>query len=284
MTAATDRRRESLAPALAAAAGLHLAALLIILYAPRPAISPMGAAVPITILSSAPTTDSRPAEAAPETQTAQTEAPVPQAKPPAPAPAPPAPRSPPVKTIKPPPTPAPPKPAVEPKPAPPKPRPTPAPTPPRTPPAKPAKDTFSLDALAADVAKSKRPTPPRPAFAARGPARAETAPEARVDAGQGVSQSDIAGLLQLLERLWNPNCNGGGGGGVVIPVKFTVSFDGHVIGRISEGGRDVSSNPVVATAARRAIDAIHQAEPYGEVYRGQTIAVNFDAKTVCANR
>jgi hypothetical protein len=150
--------------------------------------------------------------------------------------------------------------------------------------AKPAPDTFSLDALAADIAKSRHASPPRPASGARGPTRAETAPEARVDAGQGVSQSDIAGLSQLLERLWNPNCDTAGGEAVVIPVKYTVSFDGHVIGRIVLGGRGASSDPVVETAARRAIDAIHQAEPYADTFRGQTFTVIFDAKKACASR
>ena len=44
-----------------------------------------------------------------------------------------------------------------------------------------------------------------------------------------------------------------------------------------------SANLVVSTAARRAIDAVHQAEPYGATYRGQTFTVIFDAKKACAN-
>ena len=275
MTVTADRRRESLTPAFLAAVALHVGVALIVLYAPRPPMGPLGTAVPITLVARGPTTDSRPAEAAPVTQSAQTEAPVPQAKapapPPAPAPepAPPTPKTPPVKTVKPTPEP--------------KPTPTPEKAQPKPPP-KPARDTFNLDTLAANVAKARRASPPRPASGARGPARAETAPEARVDAGQGVSQTDIAGLSQLLERLWNPNCNTAGADAVVIPVKFTVSFDGHVIGRIVLEGRGTSSDPVVATAARRAIDAIHQAEPYADTYRGQTFTVIFDAKKACADR
>jgi outer membrane biosynthesis protein TonB len=268
------RRRESLIPALLAAVALHVAIFLIATWSAHPPLPPGGTAVPITIVSSAPTTDSRPAEAAPETQTAQTEAPVPEAKAPVPPP-------------QPAPTPAPPAPAPPtakpPRPAPPKPQPTPD-KPRPSPKAQPVRDSLNLDALAANIARSSRATPARPAFAPRGPARAETAPQARVDAGQGVSQSDIAGLSQLLERLWNPNCDVEGANSVVIPVKFTVGYDGHVIGRITEGGRDAASSAVVATAARRAIDAIHQAEPYGATYRGQTFTVNFDAKKACANR
>ncbi len=275
MMVPTPPRRNSLAPALLAAAALHVGLFLIATYVARPNFTPMGTAVPITIVSSAPTTDSRPAEAAPVTQAAQTETPVPQAKPPpppppkaAPTPAPPTPEPTPVKTVTP-------KPEL---------RPIPEKTPPKpTPSRQPSKAAFSLDALAANIAKTTKPSPPRPASGAKGPARAETAPVARVDAGQGVSQSDIAGLSQLLERLWNPNCETAGGDAVVIPVKFTVGYDGHVIGRITEGGRDNSANPVISTAARRAIDAVHQAEPYGPTYRGQTFTVNFDAKTACAS-
>jgi periplasmic protein TonB len=277
MTVTADRRRDSLAPAFLAAAALHLGVFAIVLYAPRPPLGPLGTAVPITLVAHGPITDSRPAEAAPVTQSAQTEAPVPEAKapapPPAPAPqpAPPQPKAPPVKTVKP---------APEPKPTP---TPVTAQPKPVTPP-KPTRDTFSLDALAADVAKSRHASPPRPASGARGPARPETAPEERVDAGQGVSQSDIAGLSQLLERLWNPNCNVAGGEAVVIPVKYTVSFDGHVTGRIVLGAHGGGSEPIVATATRRAIDAIHQAEPYAETFRGQTFTVIFDAKKACATR
>jgi outer membrane biosynthesis protein TonB len=277
MMVTADRRRQSLTPAFAAAVALHLGVALIVLYAPRPPVGPLGTAVPITLVARGPTTDSRPAEAAPVTQSAQTETPVPQAKapapPPAPAPrpAPPSPKTPPLTTVKPTPQP-------KPTPAPVKAQPNPAPPP------KPTRDTFSLDALAADIARTHRPSPPRPASGARGPARAETAPEARVDAGQGVSQTDIAGLSQLLERLWNPNCNTAGGDAVVIPIKFTVSFDGHVTGRIVMGGHAASSDPVISTATRRAIDAIHQAEPYADTFRGQTFTVIFDAKKACANR
>lgn len=267
-------RRDSLAPALLAAAALHVAVYLIASWAPRPPLAPAGTAVPITIVSSAPTTDSRPADAAPVTQSAQTQTPTPQAKaptpPPEPAPAPkPAPTPAPVKAVKP---------TPEPRPTPDKPAPRPKPA------TQPAKDTFNLDKLAADVAQTHKATPPRPAFAARGPSRPETATQARVDAGQGVSQSDVAGLQQLLNRLWNPACDVAGADTLVLPIRFTVGYDGQIIGRINAGGRETSPNPMIAAAARRAIDAIHRAEPYAAAYRGQQFTVNFDAKTACANR
>lgn len=273
---AEGRRRESLFPALMAAAWLHLAVFALAIVFGRPALGPMGTAVPITLVTRGPTTDSRPAEAAPRTQSAQTETPVAAPKAPSPPPQP-----------KPVPAPTPPKPA---------PQKTVAPAPPqktvpdktapkaRPQPAKPTPDSFSLDKLAADIARSHRTAPARPGAAPRGPSRAETAPEARADAGQGVSQSDVAGLSELLQRLWNPNCDVVGGDTIVIPVRFTVSWDGHVIGRITDGGLDTSPNPMIAAAARRAIDAIHRAEPYGPAYRGSTFTVNFDARKACGSR
>ena len=265
MTAAFDRRRESRAPALAAALALHAGLFLALISVPRPAFLPTGSSVPINIVATGPTTDSRPAEQAPVAQEAQVEAPVPQAKPPTPPPAPPQPKF--------------------------------AAQPPKPAPSKPAKDTFSLssvqadiaqqqsfslNALQAEVAKAAKSQPTRPAFARRGATRAETAPVARVDAGTGVSQSDIAGLSDLLQRLWNPDCSVDDR--VVIPVKFTIGFDGHIQGRVNAEGRDASSDPVVFAAARRAVDAVHQAAPYAENFRGLTVTVRFDASKACARK
>ena len=255
--------------ALAGALALHLGLLATLLWNPaNPVVG--GTAVPITIVSQAPTTDSRAAEAAPVTQAAQSETPVAKAKAPEPEPPPP--------------------------PRPPRPQPRPeakailAPTPKPTPPVPaptskarptPQNDSFSLDALAADVSRARRSTPAHTAFAARGPTRAETAPAARVAAGQGVSQSDVAGLSQLLNRLWNKSCNLDDT--VIVPVTFTVGLDGRLQGPAGAGGRERSSNPAVSVAARRAIDAVGQAEPYGPAYRGKAFKVIFDAQKACAN-
>ena len=267
MTSGWPVPRFDRAPALLAAAALHMAAFLILLSLARPApLAPMGAVVPITIVATGPTTDTRAAEAAPTERTARTEAPTPLAK----APSPPLAK----------PSPAKPAPAPAPKPAP-KPVPTPVPTPrPVRPPQ--AKAELNLDALASSVAKTARSASARPALARRGPSAPETAPHARADVGQGVSQSDIAGLSQLLERLWNPNCSVEGGDAVALPVRFTVGEDGRVVGRVSGGGRESSTDPIIYAAARRAIDAVHQAEPYAAGYRGKTITVNFNAKTACS--
>jgi outer membrane biosynthesis protein TonB len=265
---AADRRRESLGPALMAALALHLALLLMLMLTDRPGNAGLGAAVPITLVARGPTTDSRPAEAAPVTRTAQTETPVAAPTPPAPPP------------------PAPPRPATRAPPEkapPPKARATPLPAKPppsSAPPARERPDTFSLDALAANLAHNARP--PRPGAAPRGPSRAETATQARVDAGQGVSQTDIAGLAQLLQRLWNPNCDAAGGDSVIVSVRLVIDGDGRVGHLTVTGPNAGSSDPIIVTATRRARDAIHQAEPFAAAFRGQTFPVNFDAKKACA--
>lgn len=272
--------RDSRAPAVIAAGLLHAALLALLVVGHPRSPPPLGSAVPITILASEPLTDSRAAEAAPETQTARAETPISAAKPPTPAPTP---------AVMPKPAPPASATAVAPKPSPS--RPTPAAKPLTRPPDAPAvkprpAKPFSLDALQADVAKATGAHPARPAFAARGPTRAETASRARPDAGPGISQavsgSDMQGLQQLLERLWNPNCEAPGGDAVIIPIHFQVGDDGRLMGRVVDVRPD--AKPVVAAAARRAIDAVHEAEPYAEAYRGKAFTVNFDAHKACAGR
>lgn len=255
MTAMARRREDSPAPAFLAALALHLGLLAWITFVPHPtSITPMGTAVPINIVSSAPVTDSRKAEAAPVVREARTEAPVVAAK----APAPPAAAAP-----------------VVVKTAPPKPSPR-AKTPP--PP------SLNLDALQASLARSAHAAPAHPAFAKRGLAQIETDLQARVDAGRGVSQSDQQGLQQLLERLWNPNCAVEGGDAVIVPVRFHIGLDGRPDSRVNAGGLESSPDPILAAAARRAIDAVHQGAPYAVQYRGQPqpFRVNFNAKSACA--
>jgi protein TonB len=286
MSADAGRRRDSLAPAMIAALALHLAlfAALTIFHPALPL--PLGSAVPINIVSDAPTTDSRKAEQAPEAQTAQVEEPVPQA--PAPSPPPPPPPQPrpqarptppkPLKTV------PLPKPALRPTPTPAKPTPVATAKPPPTPARAshtPPRDTFDLNALAASISRAAKSSPPRPANGARGPTRAETAPVARVDAGQGISQSDIQGLSQLLNRLWLKNCDAGTI--VNVTVRLAVDNDGRVL-LADAGGREHAGDPAASASAIRAIAAVHQAAPYAEEFRGRTFSVNFDAAKACANR
>lgn len=270
MRTAGHRQGDGLTPALAGALALHLAILAVLLWKPAPPMN-FGTAVPITIVAHAPTTDSRKAIEAPEEHTAQTETPVPQAKAPEPPPPPPEPQRPEPKAVvapQPKPTPVPAKTAVKPLP-----KQEAKPTP--------QKDSFSLDSLQADVSKSLKRSPPHPSFAARGPTRAETATVARVDAGAGVSQSDVAGLSQLLQRLWNVNC--GLEEAPVVPVSFKVGDDGHIDGKVDAHNLEHSDDKAVATAAIRAIDAVHKAAPYGAVFRNNSFTVNFDAKKACAS-
>ena len=255
-------------PALVGAAMLHVGLFLAVTMWVHPSMIPVGSAVPITIVSSAPTTDTKPAEEAPQVQTAATETPAPEAQP-APPPVP---------------TPAKPTPA---KAAPPTPPTKPSPIPQKPVPPKPvAKPTpsFDLDALQASISRAAHAAPAKPSAAPRGPTRAETDLHARPDAGRGVSQSQLEGLQQLLGRLWNPNCQVEGGENIRLKLAFTVAIDGRVAGSVSAGGAEHSSDPVTGAAARRAIDAVHQVEPYAEPYRGQRITVNFNAKEVCSNR
>jgi outer membrane biosynthesis protein TonB len=278
------RRDQSRAPAFVAAVLLHAAVLALVLFVPGQPPKPIGSSVPINIVSSAPFTDTRPAVQAPQTEAAQAPQPVPAAKPQPPAPVPaPAPAftetrpRPPVKAERPTPVPAPSPKAV---------RPTPVPTqqPSMKAAAQPAAKPFDFDRMQQIIANAKRNEGPQASSAKPGPARPETAPQARPDAGQGVSQSDLAGLQQLLERLWNPNCDVAGGSAVKLKVHFLVGLDGNVLGRPTAGGQENSSDTVVAAAARRALDAIHRAAPYSEPYYGQSITVNFDAKEACAKR
>jgi len=280
MTALVAREKPAdISAAFIAAVVLHVALFALLTYLARGSIVPTGSAVPITIVSEAPTTDSRPAIVAPEAQAAQVETPEKSAPPPVPPPAA-APKAFHPPTVAPAPSPAP---------APvPRPRNTPRKSSPAT--AKPSpktsadRDNFSLDALQADVAGAARAPALKPAFARRGFTRAETALQARVAAGQGVSQSDQQGLSQLLNRLWNPNCSVEGADAVSVTVTFSVGLDGRLAGRVSAGGKEQSSDPIIYAAARRAIDAVHRVEPFPLVYRGNPFRVIFDARKACANR
>jgi len=252
--------------ALVVAVMLHAGVLALVIFTPGKAPEPIGSSVPINIVASAPT-DVRPAIEAPRTQAAAAPAPVPQAPPQPPAP-----------VVAP--TPAFSRPAPEPKPA----TPHPAPVQSSIRPAPPPTPAVDFNRLQQIIDNARRQTGPAASSAAHGPPRAETAPAPRPDAGKQLSQSDLLGLQQLLERLWNPNCDVAGGASVKLQVKFTVDLTGGLLGRPTAGGLERSSDPVVAAAARRALDAVQEAAPYSQPYYGQSITVNFDAKEACAKR
>jgi protein TonB len=261
MTAMAFEPSESRLPAFIAAVALHAGLLALVIYLPSRSIPPIGSSVPINIVSSATVTDTRPAVQAPETQTAAAPEPQPQAQPQPPAP----------------------------------PLPTfgqtdasaakiakPSPTQPSAQKSLTAAQPFDFNKLQQIIAHHAGGA--AASSAPRGAARAQTDLQARPDAGQGISQSDLAGLQQLLGRIWRPNCDAPGGSSVKLQVKFLVGLDGSVLGKPNAGGLERSADPVVAAAALRAIDAVHQVAPYQAPYNGQSITVNFDAKEACAKR
>lgn len=219
-----------------------------------------GSVVPVTIVTNAP--EQRAAEAAPEVQTAQEDEPVPDA---------------PLESS------APPEPAPKPAPAP---IPAPAPTPKAAkaaPPARPEK-ALDLDALSASVSKMIKPA--RPSSAARGPARPETAAEARPAVGAGISDAALAGFVADLKRHWNPNCDVEGAREVNLKVTFPISAYGTVgPGEVSANGAEHSANPVVKAAAERAIRSVYTVASLRRIPRelyGQRISANFPGREACS--
>lgn len=243
-------RRAEVSPAFVGSLALHFAVLagLVISWRFTRDLK-IGAAVPVTIVANAPATDLRPAEQAPQEFTAQTE--TPQALAP-PEPAPPQPTS------------APPQPAPK--------------------PARPEK-SFDLDALAASLARPSNTAPAKPAAAAKGPSRPETAAQARPAAGTGLSAAALSGLADELQRRWNPNCNVDGGRDVQVKVTFQLGAGGQVVGQVASqilrGGRGAVSQ----AAAERAVRAVYAAAPFRNLSRefyGEQISVNFNAREACS--
>jgi outer membrane biosynthesis protein TonB len=231
----------------------------------------VGSVVPVTIVSTAPDMDTRPAVQAPETQTAATEEPVAEA-PPEPVPPPPTP------------TPTPPTPTPPPKPAP---TPTPKAAPPTKSTTKPAEKSLDLDALAASLTRPARNAPQRPSAAPKGPSRAETAPVARNTTGTGLAAGiALQGLQDELMRRWNPNCLVQGGGDVMVKATFRLGVGGQLIGDVATQITSAKT-PVAQVAAERAARAVYATAPMRglppEFYR-DTISVTFDAREFCANR
>lgn len=267
---AAYREHDSRLPALIAAAALHAGVLALAMMVPnRPATLPIGSSVPINIVSSDTLTNTRPAVEAPQVQAAAAPAPTPEAppQPPAAEPAPPAfSQEPRVATQRQ--KPVPPQPSLHAQ-------------------AAPAQPSLDFNRLQQIIDSARRSGGAQASSAPRGPPRVETDTHARPNAGRGLAQSDMLGLEQLLERLWNPNCDVPGGSSVLLQVRFKVDSAGQVP-RGGDPGHPVVlgalDNAVVAAAARRAIDAVHQAAPYAEPYYGQAITVNFDAKEACSKR
>jgi protein TonB len=277
------RDRDPIAPALAGSAALHLAvAALFFISWPWSRELKIGTAVPVNIVTNAPSTNLRPAVEAPEEETAATE--TPESDAPLQSEAPPTPE--PVPEPKPTPQAAAPK-TPPPKPAPTPPAPKPAPKPAeKTPAAKPQpKPEVDLDKLLASVTKGGRTSGAQRSSAPKGTNRPETATQARPDLGTGLAANQLRGMADELQRRWNPNCDVEGGRDVQVKVTFALGFGGQVVGEVTANGAERSPNAVVQAAAERAIRAVYAASPFRNLSRdfyGQRITVNFNARTACA--
>jgi outer membrane biosynthesis protein TonB len=263
--------RTNFSPALVGSIGLHVLVVAAILIGPWKPSKPViiGESVPVTIVTEGPT-NVRPAVEDLVDQTAQTEEPTPEAEPqpPAPVPAP-------VPT----PAPAPPKTAA--------PAPTPKPTPTKPAPAKPEPDFFA--SLEKTLAKTPKAAGKPVANAPKGPTRPETATQARPGAGAmtGLQAAAINGMKDEIQRRWNPNCEVEGGGAVQVKVSFKLATGGRIVGQVTAGDAERSSDPVVKAAADRAIRAVYQSAPFEGLppdYYGQQLNLNFKARDACAAR
>ena len=230
----------------------------------------LGASVPVTIVSTAPESNVRPAEQAPVEEMAAT---------PEPEPAPPQQVAPP--------TPAPPAPPTRAVPTPPQSAPKPvAPTPAPKKAEPPKKQSLlDLDALASSI-RTKASGKPA-SGARRGPPHPELAAQARPAVGQAsaLAASALSNLSADLARRWNPNCEVEGGANVDIRVAMKLDKAGNVVGGLDVAGQ-TSSDPVVKAASDRAVRAIRAAEPFqnlpAELY-GERIIIRFNARSACAS-
>jgi colicin import membrane protein len=126
--------------------------------------------------------------------------------------------------------------------------------------------------------------------ATRGPPRTETAPTARIAPGAEQATADAASAVGArLNRIWNKSCGVEGFRDLVIQVKFNLTPDGALQGSPQVLGPSQGGNPVWQAAADRAVRAVIQASPFGELPRqtyGQwkTFTAIFDGKTACQNQ
>jgi outer membrane biosynthesis protein TonB len=273
--------RANRAPALTVSALLHAALLASALFV-WPWSKPMklSSVVPVTLVTSNEASEPSEAVAAPEPQTAQTDAPTPDAAPkaaapepaPLPAPAPPPPPKP-VQAKPAPPAPA--KPAVKPTPAPPKPAP------------KALESTFDPDAVLASLNRSTRASGAKSSSAKRGPARPQTAVQARLTTGAGdtASASALTSMAAALQRLWNPNCDVPGAGDLDIRVTFRLSPGGRLVGTPQSSGDSAPESSLVRVASDRAKRAVYAAQPFEGLPQnlyGQPITVKFNGQAACS--
>ncbi len=290
--------RQNLTPSLLAALALHL----VVLFAGLIVWPWFGKPIEVANVTAVTLVPSRaapppPALKAPEAQEAAAPEPTPKPAPPTPPPPPPQPKP------KPQPKPVPPEPAP-----PPKPQPSPTPKPPKPKPkesldlsalsnsldkqvkpqpqAKPRHESFDLNALASSLDTA----PQKPSAATRGPARNETALNARTEPGAQQATNDAAAAVGArLNRIWNKACSTEGFREIVIPMRFSLSIDGQLLGEPQPVGAQQPGNPVWVAAKERAIRAVHAAAPFTELPRqtyGQwrNFTAIFNGREACQNQ
>jgi protein TonB len=260
-------QRTDLKPSLLAAIGLHVAVVVAGMV-----VWPWGKPVQIANVTAITLTPSKaapppPALQAPEEQTAAAPEPTPAPEPPKPPPP------------KPQPTPKP----IKPEPPPPRIDPKGIPKPVAAKP-KPAEPDF-LSSLTTSLDKQTKPS-----AAAKGPPRLATAPVARTDPGAEQATANAADAVGArLNRIWNKSCGVEGFRDVVIHVKFNLTPEGGLQGAPQVLDPPQSGNPVWQAAADRAVRAVVQAAPFGELPRatyGQWRVFNavFNGKEACQNQ
>jgi hypothetical protein len=129
-----------------------------------------------------------------------------------------------------------------------------------------------------------------------GATRQQAGPQAAPGAqpGQTASEGDTKNLSAALEKLWNVDCDSGSA--IDIYVSFRVGPGGTLLGDDRKTDKslhtvvspqDDSQDPITEVALRRAKDAVHKLEPFGNFrgIRGKTVTkVHFNSKEACAKR
>ena len=270
-------------PAMTASAVLHLALLASVLFVwPWTKPITLSNVVPVTLVTSDKASQPSEAIAAPTPQAAETETPAPETPPqpatPEPAPMP-VPAPPPLKAVQAKPTPAP-------KPTPTKDAIKPTPAPAKAPP-KPEPSTFDPDAVLASLTKSSKAAGAKQSSAKRGPARPQTAVQARLTTGAGDASaaSALTSMAAALQRLWNPNCDVPGASDLDIRVTFRLSPSGRLIGSPQSSGDNAPDSSLLRVASDRAKRAVYAAEPFDSLppnLYSQPITVKFNGQAACA--
>lgn len=146
--------------------------------------------------------------------------------------------------------------------------------------------SLNLDALADSL-----PAGRRAGNGARGPARAETAPQARqaTGAATGLSGDELGALKAKLIRLWNPNCGVDGANTVIVKVQMHLSTSGALSAAPQVVSTSGSPPGVVQAAAGRATSAVVRGAPFDEISPEHLRSMNnfvfvFNGQTACGAR